>query len=102
MDGEPIADALLVRALRVNRICEGYGCLPSQAERELDRDVDGLALLILDVRGYIAAKHAFDGATDKVDALKHWAGNPHMTLVQTHTYDLRQAALMTPDEGDGR
>src|SRR4051812_35314033 len=102
MDGGLVTDLFVYRAITVNRLCEGYGCLPSAAEAELERDPDGLAVFILDVRGYIAAKRAFDGAVDKVDGLKGWIGNPYMTLVQTNTFDARQAALMPPAEGNGR
>jgi hypothetical protein len=99
MDGGPVTDLQVYRAVRASRVCEGFHCLPSAAERELENDPDQLALLILDIRGYMAAKHAFDNAVDKVDGLKGWAGNPYMTLVETITFEARQAPRAA---GDGR
>lgn len=101
MDGGPVTDHRVYRAVTVGRVCEGFGCLPSAAEEELDRDPDQMALLILDIRGYMAAKHAFDGARDKVDGLKGWTGNPYMTLVETMTFEAREAA-QAEAEADGR
>lgn len=97
MDGGPVTDQTVYRAAIISRICEGFSCLPSAAERELDHDPDQLALLILDLRGYMAAKRAFDDARDKVDSLKSWTGNPYMTMVETVTCEDRAARA----EGNG-
>lgn len=98
-DGGPVTDPQVHRALIIGKYCEAFHCTPRVAERELETDPDQLGLLIIDVRGYLAAKHAFDGAIDKVDGLKGWNGNPHMTLVETHTFEMRQAARA---DADGR
>lgn len=101
LDGGPITDPLVHRALYVGRVCQGFNCLPSAAIRELENDPDQLAMLVLDLRGYEMAKRAFDRATDKVDGLKAWQGDPYMTLVETFTFESRQAA-QEGAEGDGR
>lgn len=50
-----------------------------------------MALLILDIREYVAAKQAFDRASDKVKGLDAWKGSPYMTLVETNTFELRRS-----------
>jgi hypothetical protein len=99
LDGATDVDPAVQRLLMVSRVCEGFSCLPGQAKRELDNDPERLALQILDVRGYMAAKQAFDHAKDKVDELRAWEGSAHMTLVETHTFELRQARLAEQSDG---
>lgn len=94
-DGEAVDDPQTERLWMISQVCEGYSCLPLAAADELDRDPERMALLILDLRGYAAAKSAFDRAKDKVTDLKGWDGNPYMTLVETNTFELRQARLKT-------
>lgn len=89
-DGGPVTDTQVHRALLVGRYCDKFHCTPRVAEFELDNDPDQLGLLIIDVHSYLAAKNAFDGARDKVDGLKAWAGNTYMTLVETHTVEERE------------
>jgi hypothetical protein len=88
----------------ISRICQEFSCLPSDAARELDEDPEHLALEIIDYRGYAAAKFAFDHTKDKVDGLKAWDGNRHMTLVEQHAYERHQESLTPPaaESGDGR
>jgi len=52
----------------ISRICEEFHCLPSQAIREWDDDAYGLALDVIELRGYARAKRAWDDATDAQDA----------------------------------
>jgi len=78
------------RLLLINRLCEGFTIRPDQAEEQL-RDPDQKALLILEQRGYEAAKRAFDSAKNIITDLEAWKGNPMMTLVETHTVELREA-----------
>ncbi len=84
---------MVTRLMTIHRICEEFHCLPSAAQMELENDPEHLALELLPVRGYIAAKQAFDSARNKVDDLVAWEGNPMMTLVETHTFEFRQAQL---------
>lgn len=78
----------------INRVCEAFpGVLPSQAVRELDDDPEQTVLTILELRAYAAAKRAYDGAANKVDDLRAWEGSAVMTLVETHSYELRQERL---------
>jgi hypothetical protein len=88
LDGDRDIDPAVQRLRMIDRICEGFSCLPLQAERELDNDPEHLALQILDMREYIAAKVAWDRAKDKVADLAAWEGSPHMTLVELNTLDL--------------
>lgn len=51
----------------ISRVCEEFGCLPSQARRELeDADAD-LVFTILEMRSYAAAKRIVDNAKKKDD-----------------------------------
>jgi hypothetical protein len=86
-------DPTVQRAWLIHRICEEFHCLPREAAHELDEDPERLALLILDLRGYAAAKTAFDRAKDKVADLKAWEGSAAMTLVETLTFERRHAPL---------
>lgn len=46
----------------VSRVCEEFGCLPSDAVRELMDDPAGLALDVMELRAYARAKEALDSA----------------------------------------
>jgi hypothetical protein len=83
----------------ISRVAKEYGLSPSAARRELETDPEHLALLIMDLRAYEAAKQAFDRARDKATGLQEWDGSPHMTLVETHTFELRQARLFEGRDG---
>lgn len=48
-------------------MCEAFGCLPSQAVRELDEEDADLVWTILDMRAYARMKATFDGAKKKAD-----------------------------------
>lgn len=96
LDGDPV-DPFVQRLTLINRICEAFHVLPSHAERELDTDPKGLARLVLEQRGYEAAKHAYDSAKHKVKDLERWDGNPTMELVELHTFELRQEKLAQAD-----
>lgn len=98
-DGGTVTDPQVYRAVLVGRYCKAFSCTPMVAERELENDPDQIGLLIMDVWGYLDAKHALDRATNKVDGLKGWDGNPYMTLVEINTFEARQAAQA---EADGR
>jgi hypothetical protein len=88
------------RLALIDRICEGYGLKPSEAVAELDNDPERLAIVILEMRAYAQAKHAFDHAKNKIDDLKHWDGNPTMSLVELHTFERREAQLAAQLEAD--
>jgi hypothetical protein len=70
------------------------------AEAELERDPERLAIVILELRAYQQAKHAFDHAKNKIDDLKHWDGNPIMSLVELHTFERREEQLAAQREAD--
>jgi len=40
----------------VSRVCEEFGCLPSQARAEMDQDADGLLWRVIEARRYERAK----------------------------------------------
>jgi hypothetical protein len=44
----------------VSRICEEFGCLPSEAIRELEQDVRKQLFQIMQMRSYAAAKRRLD------------------------------------------
>jgi hypothetical protein len=44
----------------VSRICEEFGCLPSEAVRELENDVRKHLFQIMQMRTYAAAKNRLD------------------------------------------
>lgn len=46
----------------ISRVCEEFGCLPSEAVRELMEDPTQLALDILELRAYARAKAALEQA----------------------------------------
>lgn len=50
----------------VSRVCEEFGCLPSQALRELDRDPE-LVFDVIEMRGYAATRQAVKRATNDKD-----------------------------------
>lgn len=100
LDGDSVEDPAVTRLLLINRIAEEFHCLPSAARYELDNDPEHLVLELLPIRGYLAAKHAFDSARNKIDDLKAWDGNPMMTLVETHTFELHQSRLERQERDD--
>lgn len=51
----------------ISQVCETFGCLPSQAIRELERDAD-LVFALMDMRAYVATKRAIDNATSPENA----------------------------------
>ena len=111
LDGDSVEDPAVTRLLMINQIAEQFHCLPSAARFELDNDPERLVLDLLPIRAYIAAYQAWTSARNKIDDLKAWDGNPMMTLVETHTFELREArrakheaeqareALATQDDG---
>ncbi len=44
----------------MSRVCEEFHCLPSEAIKELMNDPTNLALDIIELRAYAAAKHTVD------------------------------------------
>jgi hypothetical protein len=83
------------RLLLLNRVCEGYGVLPSAARREMEEDPEQLALVLLDVRGFIAAYQAFSRfkrGLSTAEELKAWEGSEYMTLIETCEFEARQGA----------
>jgi hypothetical protein len=44
----------------ISRICEEFGCLPSEAVNELEVDVRKHLFVIMKLRAYAAAKHRLD------------------------------------------
>lgn len=51
----------------VSRVCEEFGCLPSQAVKELMDDPLQMATEIMSLRSYAEAKHILDNATAQKD-----------------------------------
>ena len=48
----------------VSRVCEEFGCLPSQAVRELYEGPSQLVLDIMELRAYVAAKAVVEQGGD--------------------------------------
>lgn len=48
-------------------VCEAFGCLPSEARREIEDEDADLLFTILDLRGYASAKATVDAATKQSD-----------------------------------
>lgn len=72
-------------------MCEEFGCLPSEAEAELDRDSDNLVPKILTMRDLARTKVAYDAATKPgtpEDALQRLAQTPMLELVQLIDFDM--------------
>jgi hypothetical protein len=44
----------------ISRICEEFGCLPSQAERELITDPSRAVITIMEMRSFARAKEQID------------------------------------------
>lgn len=51
----------------MSRICEEFGCLPSEALRELEDDPQRLVLDVMELRAYARAKAALDNAKEPGD-----------------------------------
>ena len=51
----------------VSRVCEEFGCLPSEALRELLDEPRGMALDILELRAYARTKEQMDHAKEQTD-----------------------------------
>lgn len=65
LDGDP--DAQPPEQWVISRICEEFGCLPSQAVRELGDHDATLVFDILDMRAYVRAKQTVDAAQSAAD-----------------------------------
>lgn len=80
LDGDgPLPDEYII-----GRICEEFGCLPSEAERELRRQPVGWIEEIIELRHYAKAKLIYDRADDKSAVTK---GDPLMQLVEANEYE---------------
>ena len=75
----PLPDTYLI-----GRLCEEFGCLPSEAERELRRQPVGWLEEIVEARHYAKAKAIYDKADDKSVVTK---GDPLMRLVEENEYE---------------
>lgn len=51
----------------MSRLCEEFHCLPTEAVRELEEGIPGLAYDVLELRAYARAKAALDAAEKKED-----------------------------------
>lgn len=104
-----MTDPQVYRALVIGRYCAAFHCTPLQAIRDIDNDPDQLGLMILDFRGFEAAKQALDAwARNPAGDLAAWADSPYMALVQEFTIEARQRAVLAFDaaaqkaQADGR
>jgi hypothetical protein len=62
----------------VNVVCEAFGCLPSQAEREMERCAPGWIEEVLEARQYAEAYHMVAHAKNAADL----PASPMTDLVQ--------------------
>ena len=77
-------------AFWISRVCEEFGCLPSAAEAELNRQPVGWLEEIIEARRYAETKRAFDGAKDKRDVPLTL---PLYAVVKAITFDLAEEEL---------
>lgn len=68
----------------VSQVCEEFGCLPSQAVRELEGDPERMVIKIMTLRAYVRTLAAFDRhlANDKSAVLEP---GPLLQWVKRHT-----------------
>jgi len=79
IDGDgPLPDAYII-----GRVCEEFGCLPSEAERELMKQPVGWVEEVIEFRHYAKAKLIYDRADDKSAVTK---GDSLMQLVEENEY----------------
>jgi hypothetical protein len=74
----------LPEAYYLSRICEEFGCLPSEAERELRRQPVGWLEEIIEAKHYARAKAVYDRTSNKADVT---LGDPMMHLVEENEYE---------------
>jgi len=86
-------DPEVQRYLAIGAYAKKYEISPVQARMELDTDPEHLGLIIMDLDAYLECKHDFDTTRDVVSGLQRWEGSPYLEIVETHTYELRQARL---------
>ena len=77
----------------LDRVCEEFDCLPSQAARELDENFEAV-MDVLFARNYARAKAAYDDAADlKPDARRKLLAEPMVQLVKDTEFALAQRAI---------
>lgn len=69
----------------VSRLCEEFGCLPSQAQEELEDGDLGLLVTILEMRTYARAKAMVDQAERQADL--------PMTAAIRRVFEIEAAAM---------
>ncbi len=72
----------------VSRVCEEFNCLPTRAQWELENDPDGMAIRIIKLRAYAAAKRAFDEAQDAGQLEKALEANPMVKVAQEIAHEI--------------
>ena len=87
----------------IARLCEEFGCLPSQAVREWQTAPDGLLEEIVEMRAYVKAKVAYEQAQqmDEGPARQRVMRDPLVQLVQEHDFAPILARVRASDD-DGR
>ena len=84
-------DGALPETYYLSRICEEFGCLPSEAERELRRQPVGWLEEIIEARHYAKAKSVYDKAENKSAVTKD---DPLMRLVEENEYAHAKAHIL--------
>lgn len=90
LDGDD--DAPVPWEWRIGRLCEEFGCLPSEAMREIERVPFGFLGDIVLYRDYAKAKALYDGATT-AEARKRLPESPLIDLVQEIEFEFAAEEL---------
>ena len=78
-DGTPVTAPFL---WILSRLCEEFGGYPTRALWELEHDPDQMAVQILELRGYAAAKREYEAATNADEYGAAVKRNAMVTLVR--------------------
>lgn len=77
----------------LDRVCEEFHCLPSEAERELDQNLE-VVMDVLFARNYARAKAAYDDAEGlKPDARRKLLADPMVRIVRETEFAIVAAAI---------
>lgn len=82
----------------ISRVCEEFGCLPSQAIRELERNED-LVFEIIELRAYASTKQACDQADANGVEAKDFPKGPMVDLWGEIEYELLRERNARMNEG---
>lgn len=87
----------------ISRLCEEFGCLPSQAMREWLTAPDGLLEEIVEMRAYVKARRNYETAQGMDDgpAKRKVLADPLVQMVMAHEFADVIARQQQATETDG-